>query len=102
VIAATPVPFSPFLAAPFLALLMIVAPDDEIGRANPKVSRATFDLVPGFKRWLEIDGGHFFGLPYHPSERFDRAVAVQCDFLVERLLGAPAGELGERFEREDR
>jgi dienelactone hydrolase len=87
VIPATPVPFSPYLAAPFLKadLLMIVAPDDEMVRANPDVSRATFDLVSGFKRWVEIDGGHF-GALYHPSARFDRAVAAQREFLVERLL----------------
>lgn len=86
VIPNTPVPFSPYLAVPFLKadLLMLVAPDDEVARANPSVSRATFDLVPGHKRWVEIDGGHF-GALYHPGERFDRAVAAQRDFLVERL-----------------
>jgi pimeloyl-ACP methyl ester carboxylesterase len=89
VIPNTPVPFSPYLAAPFLKadLLMLVAPDDEMARANPKVSRATFDLVTGVKRWVEIDGGHF-GALYHPGERFDRAVAAQREFLVERLVHA--------------
>jgi hypothetical protein len=85
---ATPIPFSAWTAAPFLKadLLMMIAPDDEIVNANPAVSRAVFDLVPGWKRCVEIDGGHF-GLLYHPSERFDLASRVQTDFLGERLGG---------------
>ena len=92
----TPVPFSPYLAAPFLKadLLMIVAPDDEMARANPYVSRATFDLVPGHKRWVEIDGGHF-GTLFYPGERFDRAISAKREFLVERLINISARKSGE-------
>lgn len=86
VIPPTPVPFSPYLAAPYLKadLLMIVAHDDEMVHCNPEVARATFDLVPNYKRLVEIGGGHF-GLLYHPGALFDEAAKVQRDFLVERL-----------------
>jgi uncharacterized protein len=83
----TPVPFSAYLASPYLKadLLMIVAPDDEMVLANPEVARATFDLVPGYKRWVEIMNGHF-GMLYHPGSLFDRSVAAQREFLLERLM----------------
>jgi uncharacterized protein len=92
VIPETSVPFSAYLAAPYLKadLLMIVAPDDEMVLANPKVARATFDLVPSYKRWVEVHNGHF-GMLYHPSSLFDRAVGAQRDFLLERLMPTRAG-----------
>jgi pimeloyl-ACP methyl ester carboxylesterase len=88
VIPATPVPFSPYLAAPFIKadILFMVAPGDEMVMANPDVARATYDLIPSYKEYQEIPGGHF-GLLYYPSELFDRASSVQIDFLVRRLLG---------------
>lgn len=82
----TPVPFSPFLAAPFVRcdVLMMISPADEIVLANSAVARAVFDAIPTHKELVEMDGGHF-GLVWHPSDCFDRAVAAQCDFLRRRL-----------------
>jgi hypothetical protein len=63
----------------------MVAPGDEMVMANPDVARATYDLIPTYKEYRDIPGGHF-GLLYHPSELFDLASSVQTDFLVRRLL----------------
>jgi hypothetical protein len=53
--------------------------------ANPDVARATYDLIPAYKEYEEIGGGHF-GLLYYPSELFDRASRRQTEFLARRLL----------------
>lgn len=86
VIPPTPVPFAPYLAAPFIKAqtFMMVATKDEMPHCNYDVSRATFDLIPGRKEWGEIDGGHF-GLLYYPGELFDQATSAQRDFLVRSL-----------------
>ncbi|MEY9287247.1 dienelactone hydrolase [Bradyrhizobium ottawaense] len=86
IIPPTPVPFSPYLAAPFVRsdLLMMVGKADEMIHCNAEVARATFDLVPGTKEYIEIDGGHL-GAMYHPGEHFERAAQVQIDFLRRRL-----------------
>jgi len=86
VIPATPVPFSPYLCGPFVQqdVLLMVAPEDEMLHANYDVARATFDLMPGDRRWCDIADGHF-GLLYHPGPRFDEAASVQTDFLLEHL-----------------
>jgi len=90
VIPATPVPFSPYLAGPFIKadILFMVAPGDEMVMANPDVARATYELIRSYKEYQEIPGGHF-GLLYYPSELFDRASSIQADFLSRRLLGKP-------------
>ena len=90
VIPPTPVPFSPYLAAPFIKadILFMVAPGDEMVMANPDVARATYELIPSYKEYQEIPGGHF-GLLYYPSELFDRASSIQADFLSRRLLDKP-------------
>jgi uncharacterized protein len=90
VIPPTPVPFAAQLAAPYLQadLLMMVAPDDEMVHCNAAVARSTFDAVASYKEYREIEGGHF-GLLYHPGELFDRATAIQRDFLVRRLVRGP-------------
>ena len=64
VVPPTPVPFNPYLTAPYVRadLLMMVAPEDEMVHCNPDVARATYNLVPGCKEYIEIEGGHF-GLP---------------------------------------
>lgn len=82
----TPCPFHAGLAAPHLAhpLLMMIAPHDEMPGANPGVSRAAYDAVPGPKELFEMDGGHF-GLLHHPSVLFDQASAAQCEFLGRTL-----------------
>lgn len=85
----TPVPYSAVLSAPFIKVptLVMVAPDDEMENANPKVSKHAYDLMSGPKQLYEIHGGHF-GLLYHPSERFDEATGVQISFLNQWLKGA--------------
>jgi len=89
-------PYSPYLCAPYVTVpsLMMVAPDDEMVHADPAVSRAAFDLLPGDKEWCEIDGGHF-GLLYHPSGLFEEASTVQSDYLRRHLLPLSAGRLGD-------
>ena len=63
---------------------MMIAPDDEMPGANPAVSRAAYDTVPGPKELVEIDGGHF-GLLHHPSVLFDETSRAQRDFLLRTL-----------------
>lgn len=86
VLPSTPVMYSPFLCAPYLRqpVLLMVAPEDEMVHANPKVARQAFDLMPGDKEWHEIAGGHF-GLLYPDSEEFREAAAVQARFLHRHL-----------------
>ena len=86
VVPSTPCPFHAGIAAPHLfhPLLMMIAPEDEMVGANPEVSRAAYDSVPGPKELVEINGGHF-GLLYHPSVEFDRASTAQSEFLVRTL-----------------
>lgn len=86
VIPPTPVPYSPYLCAPYVQakVLLMVSPEDEMVHANYQVARSAFDLMPGIKRWYDIADGHF-GLIYHPSPRFDEAASVQIKFLCEHL-----------------
>lgn len=78
--------YSPFLCAPFVQqpILMMVAPDDEMVHANPRVARRAFEQVPGSKEWYDIADGHF-GLLYPDGERFLEASSVQADFLRRHL-----------------
>lgn len=87
VIPRTPVPYSPFLCAPFLKqpALMMVAPDDEMAHANYQVAKDAFSLMPGHKEWYDIEGGHF-GLLYYPSELFEQASRVQSEFFLKWLV----------------
>ena len=82
----TPVPFSAYLAAPYIQVptFMMVGRNDEMVHCNPDVTRATYDLMRCPKLWVDIDGGHF-GLLYYPSEIFKQASAQQCEFLVGAL-----------------
>lgn len=86
VIPPTTMPFSAYLAAPFIRgpTLLMAGRGDEMVHCNPEVTRAVFELMRCRKHWADIDGGHF-GLLYYPSEIFDRASAAQCAFLVEAL-----------------
>jgi uncharacterized protein len=90
VVPLTPVPFSPLLCAPFVRAptLMMVAPEDEMVHANPRIAKHAYSLLACPKEWYEIAGGHF-GLLYTPGERFDEASRVQAAFLAKWL--APAG-----------
>jgi uncharacterized protein len=67
--------------------LFVIATDDEMPGASSAVSRLAFDLVPGPKELLEVDGGHF-GLLYHPGALFDLASRAERDFLVRHLVSA--------------
>lgn len=80
--------FSPYLCTPYVTVpsLMMVAPDDEMVHANPRVSRQAFERLGGDKEWYDIEGGHF-GLLYYPSELFDEASSVQARFLARHLIG---------------
>jgi hypothetical protein len=82
-------PFHAGVAAPHLLhpLLMLIAPEDEMPGASPAVSRAVFAIVSGAKELVEIDGGHF-GLLHYPSALFDRASAVETDFLLRTLTAS--------------
>jgi hypothetical protein len=86
VIPHTPVPYNPVLCAPFLrpAVLMMVAPEDEMPHADYGVARLAYERMPEPKQWYDISGGHF-GLLYHPSPLFDEASAVQAEFLTRWL-----------------
>jgi len=86
VIPSTSVPFSAYLAAPFIrgATLLMAGRNDEMVHCKLDVTRAVFESMRCRKQWADIDGGHF-GLLYYPSEVFDRASTVQCAFLVEAL-----------------
>jgi hypothetical protein len=82
----TPSPYHPGLATPHLRtpLLALIAPDDEMPSAVPAVARVAVEAAPAGAEVLEIDGGHF-GLLWHPSDIFDRAVAAQREFLLRVL-----------------
>jgi len=84
----TPVPFSAYLAAPYIKVptFMMVGRNDEMVHCNPDVTRATYELMHCPKQWADIDGGHF-GLLYCPSEIFAQAIKHQCQFLVGALNG---------------
>ena len=82
-------PYQPVLCATRLRVpvLFVIAADDEMPGASSAVSRLAFDLVPGPKELLEVDGGHF-GLLYHPSPLFDLASRAERDFLIRNLVSA--------------
>ena len=86
VIPPTPVPFHPYLTAPYLRAptLMIVGRDDEMVHCNPAAQRAVFERIVAHKDFFEIDGGHF-GVLWHPGELFEKAVRHQIAFLKRAL-----------------
>lgn len=86
VIPQTPVPYHPFLCAPFVKVpaLFMVAPEDEMVHADYNVAREAFDLFSGPREWHDIAGGHF-GLLYYPGALFDEASRIQARFLKQWL-----------------
>ena len=88
VIPPAPVPFSAYLAAPYIEapVFLMAGRNDEMVHCNPDVTRATYGLMRCRKQWVDIDGGHF-GLLYYPSELFTQASALQSEFLVGALSG---------------
>lgn len=83
VVPETPVPYNPVLCAPFLrpAVLMMVAPEDEMPHADYGVARRAYEQMPEPKQWYDIGGGHF-GLLEHPSPLFDEATRAQAEFFT--------------------
>ncbi len=73
--------FAVHLKAP---ILMVVATNDEMNGANPKVTQYVFNTITQPKEWVDIDGGHF-GLLYYPSSLFDKSSNAQVDFLMKHL-----------------
>jgi uncharacterized protein len=82
-------PYQPVLCAARVRVpaLFVIATDDEMPGASSAVSRLAFDLVPGPKELLDVDGGHF-GLLYHPGALFDAASRAERDFLIRHLAAA--------------
>ena len=85
-ISLTNAPYQAGLCASHISapLLMMIAWDDEMPGASSSVARKVFDLVPGTKELVEMDGGHF-GLLHFPSDLFDQASKTQRDFLMKYL-----------------
>jgi len=73
--------FADQLKAP---ILMVVATNDEMNGANPKVTQYVYNNITQPKEWVDIDGGHF-GLLYYPSPLFDKSSKAQIDFLNKYL-----------------
>lgn len=73
--------FSDKLEAP---ILMVVATDDEMNGANPKVTKHVYNNIKQPKEWVDIDGGHF-GLLYYPSDLFNQSSRAQISFLNKYL-----------------
>jgi len=82
-------PYKPVLCATRVRVpsLFVIATEDEMPGASTAVSRLAFDLVPGPKELVEVDGGHF-GILYHPGALFDLASRVERDFLLRHLRPA--------------
>lgn len=70
-----------YLKAP---ILMVVATNDEMTGASPKVTKEVFEMIKQPKEWVDIDGGHF-GLLYYPSNLFNQSSRAQIDFLMRYL-----------------
>jgi hypothetical protein len=66
---------------------MLISPQDEMARANPRITPQIFDSLCGPKEWHAISGGHF-ALRYHLSELFLESPAIQVIFFG---LGRGAG-----------
>jgi uncharacterized protein len=76
--------FHPALCAKHIqaAVYLTIASEDEM--ASPVVAKEVYNLIPGPKEVMEIEGGHF-GLLYYPGELFSMASKGQCDFLKKYL-----------------
>lgn len=65
-------------------ILMVVAKNDEMTGASPKITKEVFEMIKQPKEWVDIDGGHF-GLLYYPSDLFNQSSRAQIDFLIKYL-----------------
>jgi uncharacterized protein len=76
--------FHPALCAKSIkaAVFLLIAKEDEL--TSPVVAKEVYDLIPGPKELMEVDGGHF-GLLYFPGEVFNKASKAQCQFLQKYL-----------------
>ena len=91
VVPETPAPFSPGIAAPHVRVpvQVIYAPDDEMGRASPAVTRLVCAALGGPKEVVEMEEGcGHFGELWHPSPWFDRVSTLQADFLLRHLAAS--------------
>jgi pimeloyl-ACP methyl ester carboxylesterase len=72
--------FHPALCAKHIkaSVFLLIAKEDEL--TSPVVAKEVYDLIPGPKDYMEVEGGHF-GLLYYPGELFNKASKAQCDFL---------------------
>jgi len=72
--------FHPALCAKHIkaSVFLLIAKEDEL--TSPVVAKEVYDLIPGPKEYMEVEGGHF-GLLYYPGELFNKASKAQCDFL---------------------
>lgn len=52
--------------------------------SKPTIARAVIEAAPAEKEIVDVHGGHF-GLLWHPSAEFDRAVDAQREFLLRVL-----------------
>ena len=87
VVPVEPALWSPVLCATQLKApsLFMIAPDDEMPGAEPRVARVAFEQARSpQKEMCEIEGGHF-GLLHFPSALFDLASGVQRSFLLRHL-----------------
>jgi pimeloyl-ACP methyl ester carboxylesterase len=88
VVPATPAPFSPGIAAPHVRVpvQVIYAPDDEMGRASPTVTRIVGAALGVPKEVVELEEGcGHFGALWYPSQWFDRVSVLQANFLLRHL-----------------
>jgi pimeloyl-ACP methyl ester carboxylesterase len=88
VVPETSAPFSPGIAAPHVRVpvQVIYAPDDEMVRANPAITRLVCAALGEPKEVVELEEGcGHFGELWHPSLSFDRASTLQADFLLRHL-----------------
>ncbi len=81
-----PAPLNPVYCMPHVkaALLMVVARDDEMEGASSFVAREAFNVAPGPKKLVEVDGGHF-GILHYPSKEFELSSGEQVAFLREHF-----------------
>jgi len=84
VVPPTPVPFSSYLAAPYLRAptFTMVGCNDGMVHGNRFVQQAVFDTIAAPKTLREIEGGPF-GLRWSPGPFFDEVATHQSRFLRE-------------------
>lgn len=67
---------------------MIVAKNDEMEGADPKMTVKVFNLIDHPKERVNISGGRF-GLLNYPSRLFEKSSKTQINFLKRQLDEKP-------------